>query len=532
MEYHVKNSQIYARTLPFVFLRLLAQTALVSLIGAYAALVLLLVTALIGSDIGGIVAIVVVIVFAGIGMGVYRFLSHYISYMVKSAHVAAITELVDHGTITTGDPILSFGIGKVRQRFASASVFAMLDRLIAGAVKQIQGGITAAAGFLEAIPGIKQVASILKLFIGIVLNYIDEAVLSHIFRSNTENAWKGACDGIVLYVQNWKSVLKNAALIVLFLLIWYIGGSVALFFAFSFLLNSLLALGEVTLYVSIFLAVGFVIVFKAAVIDPYILIAVINNYTKATSGQAPALDVYRQVRKLSAKFRKIEEKAGEQGAAGAAGTVGVPGAAGAVGTAGVPGAANVTGATGAPGAAGAPGATGAPGAVGQAPATNAPGAAGVPDIAGTPYVPGATGAAGYPATAGRPEAAGTQAVPAGTAYSGTSPEPVLVANSPAGSATVTSARPEPSPAENVADVIKNAGKQLKNSRFSPIVNLRDPVGAAASILGTSILNQGLDFVSKKIDEASQDKQEQASQGQVYTAPSSDGPTQEGGFDVE
>ncbi|MDR2565201.1 MAG: hypothetical protein LBC97_03905 [Bifidobacteriaceae bacterium] len=325
----MKNGAIFFKTLPFVFFRLLASLTLVSALTAYAALVLLGVGLLVGSGAAPWIYLIILLVFGGFGIGIYRFLSRYIAYMIKAAHVAVIAELAEHGRISSNDGLISYGAGKVRQRFASANVFFMLDALVAGAVKQIQNGISAVAGWLSAVPGAKQVASILKLFVGIVLNYVDEAVLSHIFRSNDHNAWKGAADGIVLYFQNWKAVIKNAAWIVVFLLIWYFGAGVGLFFAFSLVFKALIPTTQIAVFVSIVAAVAVVLLVKAAIIDPLILISIINNYTKVTAGQPPAIDIYEKARKFSSKFRKIEQNSGQRGPAtrttAAAGTVAAAG---------------------------------------------------------------------------------------------------------------------------------------------------------------------------------------------------------------
>jgi hypothetical protein len=306
----MKNGQIFTKTIPFVFLRLLAQVALLSVVGAYAALVLLGINLVFGAGLGSAISIFVMLIFGGIGIGLYKFASRYVSYLIKSAHVAVITELVEHGSISSKDGIVSYGLGKVKQRFASTSVFFVLDGLIAGAVRQIQNGITAVAGLLNFIPGLKVVVSIFNKFVGIVLNYVDEAVLSHIFRTNSDNAWKGAADGIVLYFQNWKEILKNAAIVTILLLVWNVGGSIALFLGLSGLFNAIIPIGEVAIFVAVFMSVTIVLVIKSAVIDPLILISIINKYTVVTTGQTPAIDMYEKARKFSTKFRKIEEKSG------------------------------------------------------------------------------------------------------------------------------------------------------------------------------------------------------------------------------
>ncbi|MDR2374193.1 MAG: hypothetical protein LBD77_08910, partial [Bifidobacteriaceae bacterium] len=425
----MSNGAIFVRTLPFVFFRLLASLALVSALGAYAALVLLGVGLLLGTSLSPLVSVVIVVVFGILGIGVYRFLARYISYMVKAAHVAVIGELAANGRISTSDGIISYGAGKVRQRFASANVFFVLDSLVAGAVKQIQNAISAASNWLSAVPGVKQIAALLRMFTGIVLNYVDEAVLSHIFRADGVSAWKGAADGIVLYFQHWKAVLKNAAWIVLFLLVWYFGGGVSLFFAFSLMFKAMIPTSQIAIFLSILAAVTVVALVKAAVVDPLILIAIINNYTKVTLGVTPAIDLYEKARRFSSRFRKIEQKAGPAAAAAAAPAV--------IASAG--------------------------GSGGGAVAFTAP----APQYGGD-YQPAAAAPQAAAQAAAQQAAGAQQAAPQQAAPQQVSPQQA-----------------------GAAGVAAHVGTTLRRTRFRPFVSLSNPVGTVAHIIRTDLVNQSL-----------------------------------------
>jgi hypothetical protein len=263
------------------------------------------------SDASVIISVILVIFLIISSCVVYKFLSKYIAYLIKSAHVAVIVELADNGKISSDAGVISHGIGKVKHRFVTASIFYVIDSLVTGAVKQIQRGVSGVSSHLSAIPGIAIIARIINLFVSIVLGYVDEAVLSHVFRQNKEDAFRASTNGIVLYFQNWKSVLKNAVPIVFFLLVWGIGGSILFFFGFAALFKSVIPIsGDAATYIAVFLAIALMLIIKVAVIDPFILIAIINNYNSATRDQAPAIDIYEKARKFSSKFRKLEQKIG------------------------------------------------------------------------------------------------------------------------------------------------------------------------------------------------------------------------------
>jgi hypothetical protein len=416
----MKNGQIFSKTLPFVWLKMLSRLTVWSAMGAYAALVLLVFSFLgflsagsTGLSVGVVIGFIVVLL---IGFGIYRFIGSWLDYMIKAGHVAVITELTDKGNISTDDKMLDYGFGKVKQRFVSANVFFALDKLIAAAVRQIQNGISAVANWLSFIPGIKQVAGLIGMLIGIVLNYVDEAVLAHVFRSGTQNAFRSSCDGIVLYFQNWKVILKNAAIIVIITIIYWIGGGLALGFGLVGLFSALLGQGAVAVFLGVLSAMLLLSAIKSAFIDSYILITVINKYTIATTGQTPGVDIYEKARKISAKFRKLEYKAGTSQVSTD---------------------------------------------------TN-------PDNTASP----------------------TNSAPTNSPSNSAGAD---VTMSSGDAATVTQTTTTSQTIQTGNGVVDHTVKTLRGTRFSPIVNLNNPIGTVGHIVKTDLINQGLGALNRGID---------------------------------
>lgn len=50
---------------------------------------------------------------------------------------------------------------------------------------------------------------IVQLPLNITISYVDKAILANIYRSDEENNWKPAKDGVLLYASTWKPVLAS-----------------------------------------------------------------------------------------------------------------------------------------------------------------------------------------------------------------------------------------------------------------------------------------------------------------------------------
>lgn len=63
----------------------------------------------------------------------------------------------------------------------------------------------------DEILGVSAIVDFIQIFIGIALGYIDECCLGYTFIKKEDSALKAGCDGVVIYFQNVKHLLKSAA---------------------------------------------------------------------------------------------------------------------------------------------------------------------------------------------------------------------------------------------------------------------------------------------------------------------------------
>ena len=304
----MKNGDIFKKTMPFVWRRLGMYLLLNIGIILYFALVIFLITLLATKE--AVIGIIIFLIAAPVGLKIYSFGCQYISYMIKAAHVAAIGQLAVHGAMPEGMNVVAFGKSKVKERFVESNVFFGLDKLVTGAVKQIQNMITRVGNIFGNIEFIQNIVKILNLFVEIVLGYVDEAVLARVFYKKEESAWKSSADGVVLYFQNWKEIIKNAALIVIGLILFY-GIGMGLIYL---ILTALSVFSDLWAILAIIIGYFLIDVIKQSFIDSYITVSVVNKYMSLTVNQAPQFDLYEKAKGWSKKFKELCGKAEAEGA--------------------------------------------------------------------------------------------------------------------------------------------------------------------------------------------------------------------------
>ena len=82
------------------------------------------------------------------GTGVIRLaLMHYAGYLVKAGHIAVIAEAMKTGQVPANQ--VNYGKQLVTERFATSNIYFAVDKLVTGAVKQIQNGIDKLGNKLE-----------------------------------------------------------------------------------------------------------------------------------------------------------------------------------------------------------------------------------------------------------------------------------------------------------------------------------------------------------------------------------------------
>ncbi len=236
----------------------------------------------------------------------YKLLMYYVGYMIKAAHVAVISQAVTTGQIP--ENMVETGKNMVKERFVESNVYFVLDKLVSGAVKQLQKAVGAVGGALDFVPGMSSITNILQTFIGISLGYVDECCLGYTFINKDKNAFEAGCDGVVIYFQNAKHLLKNAAVTSLIV--------IASTFAISIvplviLLPIFGALGW-NLLIAFFIALFIAICLKTAFVDSYMLVKMMFSYMQVAPSTELSFDLYEKLCNLSNSFKKLFQKSKEK----------------------------------------------------------------------------------------------------------------------------------------------------------------------------------------------------------------------------
>lgn len=247
---------------------------------------------------GGIVGISVV------SIALY-WIREYILYVVKAGHIAVMVHLIDGRDVPNGQDQIAYARDVVKERFAEANILFVLDQLVKGAIRAITGLIGGIAAFLP-IPGLGGLVAFINTVIRLSLTYVDEIILGYNIRINSSSPFETARQGVVLYAQNGKTMVKNAVWLavimwgvsfVIFLLMlapaaaimWFIPGQLG---GWAFVLAILLAWA-----------------FKAAFIEPFAIACLMQVYFKTIEGQVPNAEWDQRLAEASSKFRELRDKA-------------------------------------------------------------------------------------------------------------------------------------------------------------------------------------------------------------------------------
>lgn len=289
---------IYFKTLRFGWIKLIL--GLINILVAILLFALLMgIAALFKSE--GLGAILFIVWLALIGI-VNFFLNHYIGYMVKAGHVAVIVTAFKTGKIPD-DPI---GVGKdmVRERFGASNVYFALDKLVAGSIKQLQKTLGRIGRMFGPVPGADGIMKLANLFLDISLGYVDECCLGYTFYHPEQNPYKCAADGVVIYAQNWKILLKDAAKTTFVVILSIVAITLVSFLIFGGLFNLLDWNGFIAFVISVLLAYTI----KYAFIDSWILVKMMSSYMQVIPTTQISFDLYGKLCGLSSKFRELFDK--------------------------------------------------------------------------------------------------------------------------------------------------------------------------------------------------------------------------------
>lgn len=241
----------------------------------------------------------------GVTAGVIYLAREYILYIVKAGHIAVLVELLDGRELPNGQSQVQYATDVVKNRFGEASVLFGIDQLVKGVLRVVTGLVQGIASFLP-IPGVQQTTGLLRAFLNIAVGFVDEVILAYAIRTGASNPWQSARTALVLYGQNYKPMLKNAA--------WL----TVIVYGLSFLVFLLMlapAAALVWFIPGAWSAGGFVfaLIFawavKAALIEPFAITCMMDVYFRTIEGQQPNPEWDARLSSVSKQFNEIKNKA-------------------------------------------------------------------------------------------------------------------------------------------------------------------------------------------------------------------------------
>ncbi|MDR2731149.1 MAG: hypothetical protein LBB81_09675 [Treponema sp.] len=287
---------VFFKTMPFAWAKLLLGFATVAL----SVIIFALLTGIAYLFKSDYVFLFMCIIWLGATGAVNFILNHYIGYLVRAGHIAVITEAVKTGNVP--DHQLGYGMKMVKERFLTSSVYFVIDRLVTGAVKQLQRAVKKIGGAASFVPGMNYITNITNLFLSIALGYIDECCLGYTFLHKTQSAFKSAADGVVVYWKNWKTLLKDAAITTVIVIVLIVAVTVAAFLVSSMVFVRLLGWnGIVAFLIAVFAAWAV----KKAFIDSYMMVKMMVSYMEVAPSTAFTSDLYNKLCGLSSKFKEL-----------------------------------------------------------------------------------------------------------------------------------------------------------------------------------------------------------------------------------
>ncbi|WP_146401848.1 hypothetical protein [Planctomycetes bacterium CA13] len=250
--------------------------------------------------------IVMLIAIVGLG-GIWIWVRRYLLYMVQAAHVAVMTELIVHKELPKGVSQYQYGKDIITNNVKDISILFAVDALVAGILKAFTRSVANIVDFLP-LPGIEKAATAVMKIIDRSLTYVDEAIFSYwLTKRDKQTLWASAKDGVILYAQCWKELLKAAVGI------WVVGA-----ISFFALLVLFLIPGLVVGYffesmkfpVAIFV-IASAYVIHVAIYEPLGLAAMIVTFREETQDMEPDPVWDERLSGVSSKFSELKDRAAE-----------------------------------------------------------------------------------------------------------------------------------------------------------------------------------------------------------------------------
>ncbi|MBX3570446.1 MAG: hypothetical protein KF914_20460 [Rhizobiaceae bacterium] len=239
---------------------------------------------------------------------VVYWIREYILYILKAGHIAVMVHLIDRRPIPGGAGQIAYARQVVTARFGEANVLFLVDQLIKGVLRIIAGIMSSIANLLP-IPGLSTLVGMVNAVIRMSVTHVDEIILGYNIRRDSDTPFETARQGLVLYAQNGRGMLKNAVWLTIFT--WVI--------ALLVFLTTLAPAAAVLYYIpgemagwGFVLAIVFTWAFSASLVEPFCIAALMQVYFVRIEGQVPDPEWDRRLQEASSSFRDLKDRAVRQ----------------------------------------------------------------------------------------------------------------------------------------------------------------------------------------------------------------------------
>lgn len=130
----MKAKDVYLKTMKFVWLKLALGGAI--FLFAFLTMFLFIWLGSLGGGSGIVMALTIWMILVG---AVYGLVQRYIGYLINAGHVAMVTTAVTTGSLPKNQ--IEAAKTMVKERFLTTNVYFVVDRLVSGAVSQLQKGL-------------------------------------------------------------------------------------------------------------------------------------------------------------------------------------------------------------------------------------------------------------------------------------------------------------------------------------------------------------------------------------------------------
>lgn len=243
----------------------------------------------------------------GTGGWGWRMARRYLLYLVKGAHIAAMTEIMCGREVPRGPAQVGYGRGIMEEYFKDVSQLFLLDALVKGAVKGLTGSVVRLTHVIPLPGDFRKLINLIRMLINRSLSFVDEAILSYAIARRETNVWQSAADGVVLYGQSYKPILLTTVKV------WVLGKIFGVV-AFVGLVVPALALGAMTgnnlvVFFGLLAALAGARLAELALYEPFALAYTMVTFYRETEGVEPDPEWTARIEGLSDRFRELMEKA-------------------------------------------------------------------------------------------------------------------------------------------------------------------------------------------------------------------------------